>query len=81
MKNTISRKNIKKRVSNRSPENLMNNELRGPLLGPKIDENHAPEALEIAKSIEKTLFWRDPFFVPFLDREKTRFWSQKWSKS
>ena len=43
---------VKKCVKKRSPENLLKNERRGSLLGPKIDENRAPKALEIARSLE-----------------------------
>ena len=69
----FSQKNVKKRASNRSPENVLKNERQGSLLGPKIDENRAPEALEIAKSIEKIWFWRDLFFDDFLDHKKLFF--------
>ena len=52
-KYVFSQKNEKTRASNRSLENVLKRERQGSLLGPKIDENRAPEALEIAKSLEK----------------------------
>jgi len=56
MKSTFFHKKMQKTCTKPSPENLLKNERRRSLLGPKIDEKRAPKALEIAKDIEQIKF-------------------------